>query len=82
MAGRGNEIARGHSHLRYRHTIETKRALATLAKEMHMQIVVLIATMAMTQLITQRPDAILDGVHQMVFSEKGNGAENTRLVDT
>ena len=54
--------------------------MAILAEEMHMQVVVIVAAMTVTQLIAQGTRAVFDGMHKMVLAEECQGTEDARLV--
>ena len=76
MTGRGSHETGRHVHLRHGYTVEAERAVALFTEEMYVKIVVIVATVPMTQLIAQGTRAILDGVHEMMLAEKCQGAED------
>ena len=63
--------------------METEDAVATLAVEMHMRVVVLavVVVVGLAQLILHPTIAILQLVHQAVLAEDDEGAEDAALVD-
>lgn len=70
MAVSRGRIARRHDHCRHGHAVEAKCALALLAEEVHVQVIVLIMAMAVAQLVVERTVAIVDGMHQMAVTEE------------
>jgi len=81
VAGGGDGEAGRHSNAGHGNAVETEGALAALAEEMDMEVVVLLATVAVAQLVAQCPCPVFDDMGQMMVAEKGEGTEDARLVD-
>lgn len=69
-----NNVTLGHAEDRYGNVVETNGAVASLAKEVSVGIVVIIAIMTHAQLILHLPLAVLDGMYQMMLPEDGKSA--------
>ena len=59
---------------------ETKRAMATLAIEVHVLVAHRTGTVVAAHGILQRPGSVIDGMHQVVFHEQHDGAEYRGFV--
>jgi hypothetical protein len=78
----GKVVARGECDGRNGNVGQTKGAMAALAVEMYMLIVVgIVAIVAVTELIAYTIATIFDDMHQVVLTEEGKGTEDTRLVN-
>ena len=69
--------ALGQFYLRHHNTIQTVGLLALLTIKMGMHIIVVVVVMTMTELETQTIHSTIDGMHQVVLSEKLQRTENT-----
>jgi hypothetical protein len=56
-------------------------AMALLAEEMHMEVVILMVTMAVAEFIAHAVAAVLYDVHQMMLTEEGECTKHARLID-
>ena len=75
-----NDKARWHGYLWQRRVAETEGASASLTKEMRMDVVVAVGIVAVAQFEASASGAVVDGVHQSVFSEERQSPEHPRLV--
>ena len=61
---------------------QAEGAMAALAIEVHMLVVVAVVTVVtMTKLIAHAVATVLDDVHQVVLAEKGERTKDARLID-
>lgn len=73
-------IAFGNGDGRNLRVVETERASALLTMEVWMLVVVVVVPMTVAELVAQAI-AILDDMHEVLFSEEREGTEDVRLVD-
>ena len=64
------------------HVGETEGAMAALAVEVNVLVVILdVAVVAVAQLVAHAVAAVLNDMHKVVFAKQRQGTEHARLVD-
>lgn len=81
MAGRRSHITWRYAYFRHWYAVEAECTVALLTEKVYMQVIVVIAAMTVTKLISQRAGAVLDGVYEMVLTEERQSTEDARLVN-
>lgn len=70
----------GQFDMRQMLVFQTERPLARLTIEMNMTVVVVAVATMLAQFIVEHAASVLKGMHHIVFEEKGQHAEDARLV--
>ena len=63
------------------HPLQTIGLLAYLTEEMGVLVIIMVVVVTVTEFVLRAITTTLDGMHQMMLAEEGEGAEHVRLVD-
>lgn len=69
------------SDLRQFHPLQTIGLLAYLTEEMGVLVIIMVMVVTVAEFVLRAITTALDGMHQMMLAEEGEGAEYIRLVD-